>query len=331
MEEQKYGNFIISLDFELFWGVLDKFSIDEYGENVLNVYEVIPRILKLFKKYEIHATWAIVGLILLDKEEFFENNFLKDIKYKNKKLSAYNHMEVIKNNDSKLFFAKNLVEKIKKVKFQEIGTHTLSHYFVSEEGQTKEDFNYEIKKILEINNLKGNKIKTIIFPKNQTNENYEDILLKYGIEYYRGNEKNIFYSRGKKEKELLIIRIFRLLDSYLNLGGYYTYKIEEIKEEKLFNIRASRFLRPYSKKFYFLEYLKKRRIKKQMEYAAKHNEIFHLWWHPHNFGKNIEENMLFLEEILKFYKKLNIEYDFRSSTMAEVVEYYITKNKKGEK
>ena len=52
-----------------------------------------------------------------------------------------------------------------------------------------------------------------------------------------------------------------------------------------------------------------------MKYAAKNNEVFHLWWHPHNFGSNMEENFYNLEEILKEYTKLNNKYDFKSSTM----------------
>lgn len=320
------GKMVISLDFELFWGVLDKYNLDEYGENILNVSKVIPKILELFEQYEIHATWGIVGLILLDKKEFLEKDILKNINYKNKKLSAYGHMEFIKNSNPNLFFAENLVKEIKKRKNQEIATHTLSHYFVSEEGQTKEDFDYDMSKMIEINKIKGNKIKTIIFPKNQNNNTYNTVLQKYGIKYYRGNEKNIFYKNGKQEKELLIVRIFRFLDSYINIGGNYTYQIEDIKEKYLLNVRASRLFRPYNKKMWFLEFLKIRRIKKQMEYAAKHGEVFHLWWHPHNFGKNLNENLILLENLLNFYKELKNKYNFKSYNICEIGEEYENTN-----
>ena len=26
-----------------------------------------------------------------------------------------------------------------------------------------------------------------------------------------------------------------------------------------------------------------------MLYAAKHKEVFHMWWHPHNMGENTTE------------------------------------------
>ena len=57
-----------------------------------------------------------------------------------------------------------------------------------------------------------------------------------------------------------------------------------------------------------------------MTYAAKNNELFHLWWHPHNFGKDIETNMVFLMKILEHYKKLNVNYNMQSLNMGEVAE-----------
>jgi hypothetical protein len=56
-----HGFFVISLDFELFWGIRDKFSFSQYGANVLGVWEVIPQLLKTFDQYNIHATFATVG------------------------------------------------------------------------------------------------------------------------------------------------------------------------------------------------------------------------------------------------------------------------------
>ena len=52
-----------------------------------------------------------------------------------------------------------------------------------------------------------------------------------------------------------------------------------------------------------------------MDYAAKNNEIFHLWWHPHNFGRNQKENFIALRKILSHYAFLNKTYGFKSTTM----------------
>ena len=61
MKANKKGLFIISLDFELLWGVRDKRTKETYGQNILGVQEVIPQLLDLFDKYDITATFATVG------------------------------------------------------------------------------------------------------------------------------------------------------------------------------------------------------------------------------------------------------------------------------
>jgi hypothetical protein len=57
-----------------------------------------------------------------------------------------------------------------------------------------------------------------------------------------------------------------------------------------------------------------------MRFAAAKNQLFHLWWHPHNFGINLQQNLQFLERILQYYQQLNKKYGFRSSTMTQVVD-----------
>jgi len=57
-----------------------------------------------------------------------------------------------------------------------------------------------------------------------------------------------------------------------------------------------------------------------MTYAATHGLTYHLWWHPHNFGVNIKENLAFLERILYHYEALNKKYGFRSVSMQQLAD-----------
>jgi hypothetical protein len=43
------GTLIVSLDFELFWGMLDCSTLEAYGENVLGGRKAIPQLLELFR------------------------------------------------------------------------------------------------------------------------------------------------------------------------------------------------------------------------------------------------------------------------------------------
>lgn len=59
------GQFVISLDFELLWGVRDHSNKQAYGQNVLGARDAVPRMLELFEGHGIRATWATGGLPVL--------------------------------------------------------------------------------------------------------------------------------------------------------------------------------------------------------------------------------------------------------------------------
>jgi hypothetical protein len=65
---------VISIDFELFWGVFDSQSVESYGRNVLGVWEVLPRILQMFESNEIRATWATVGMLMCEDFEHWRES-----------------------------------------------------------------------------------------------------------------------------------------------------------------------------------------------------------------------------------------------------------------
>ncbi len=48
--------------------------------------------------------------------------------------------------------------------------------------------------------------------------------------------------------------------------------------------------------------------------------MYHLWWHSHNFGVNLDENIDFLEKILQYYQQLNIQGKMQSLNMGEITE-----------
>ena len=62
----KAGKFVISLDFELFWGVSENKTIKNYGINISNTHDVVNKLLNLFSKYNIEATWATVGFLFFN-------------------------------------------------------------------------------------------------------------------------------------------------------------------------------------------------------------------------------------------------------------------------
>ena len=54
---------IVSLDFELYWGMQDCIELSKYENNILGARDAIPKMLNLFEQHSIHATWATVGYL----------------------------------------------------------------------------------------------------------------------------------------------------------------------------------------------------------------------------------------------------------------------------
>ena len=86
----KNGNFVISLDFEIYWGVRDVLELDQYKEHLLGVRKVIPGLLNLFGKYDIHATFATVGMLFFNnKEELLDGLPERKPTYEDPHISPY--------------------------------------------------------------------------------------------------------------------------------------------------------------------------------------------------------------------------------------------------
>lgn len=318
------GKFVISLDFELLWGVRDKKTIDSYGTNIKNVWDALPKTLEIFKENKISATFATVGFLFASNKNEL-NNFFPELKpkYIDKNLSPYNgHLNLVKENESldKYHYASELIKLIGEYSNQEIGSHTFSHYYCLENGQNINEFKEDMQAAIKIANNKNITLNSLVFPRNQFNKEYIKVCKNLNISSYRGNEKNWIYNASKGKDESKVKRLFRLLDSYINISGYNTYKLNEVSKEYPYNIPSSRFLRPYSKKFKYFEKIRLKRILKAMTFAAKNNELFHLWWHPHNFGSNQKENFGILNKILKHYQILNEKYNFESINMSNLAD-----------
>jgi hypothetical protein len=68
--------------------------------------------------------------------------------------------------------------------------------------------------------------------------------------------------------------------------------------------------------------MKLRRIISEMTAAAENKALYHLWWHPHNFGANTNKNLDMLERILQHYQYLSKNYGMVSLTMEEAGRYF---------
>ncbi len=322
--------FTISLDFELHWGVSDRHTVETYGLNLRNTRRAIDGMLELYKKYNVHVTWATVGMLFCRKKEELFSYVTEEMRphYTVKSFSNYTVAEGAGADETAdpFHFAPAVLAKIRQVPGQEIGTHTFSHYYTLEDGQNPEQFRADLQAAIRIAGEYGIKLHSIVFPRMQYDERYIQILKEVGISYYRGSQPVLEYAPVSRLLETRKRRMTRFLDSYINYKGRHLYPVKDLMNQQLpVNVPQSLFLRPFSNKLSFLEFMKLRRIKKQMTKAAKTGSLYHLWWHPHNFGNNVEKNLQFLENILKHYQHLSGKYGMVSLNMEEAGKLFESK------
>ncbi|WP_353777536.1 polysaccharide deacetylase family protein [Winogradskyella sp. 3972H.M.0a.05] len=318
------GQFVISLDFEKFWGIFDSKSLESYEQNLNAVDAIVDRLITLSDKYNVKLTFATVGFLFHDSKKALLEH-IPNIKpeYKNPKHSPYSLIDEVPDTagSNSVYFALDSIKNIRDNGNHEIGTHTYCHYYCLEEDQTLSQFEADIKMAVKAGNDLGIPIKSIVFPRNQINVSYLDICKTHGIIAYRGYENHTIYEpRPYKESKKTLHRIMRIIDAYFNITGNHIYELSQLADDNIVNIPSSYFLRPYSAKFGFREPFKLRRVKNGMAQAAKERKLYHLWFHPHNFGNNIDENFKNFESILKTYKMLQSKYNFESSTMSSLAE-----------
>jgi peptidoglycan/xylan/chitin deacetylase (PgdA/CDA1 family) len=323
------GTLVISLDFELYWGMFDKTGLDRYKGSLLGVRSAIPQLLNLFHENDIHATWGVVGMLFFrNKDELTKGLPDKKPYYRNPQLSSYNLIRNIgfSEEDDKFHYGASLINEIASHENQEIGTHTFSHYYCLEEGQDLDTFEADLEAAKKIALTYGLDLKSLIFPRNQFNREYILACEKAGIISYRGNPTVWLYGEKKERNISFFMRALRYADTYFNLFGHNAVSTEEIRREFPFNIPASRFLYWYSG-IPLIETLRLRRIKNDIAYAAKRGLVYHLWWHPHNFGQKTGRNLIFLKKVLLHYVRMKDLYGMRSMNMGELAQSLMKGNK----
>ncbi|MDB4916479.1 MAG: polysaccharide deacetylase [Gemmatimonadetes bacterium] len=308
------GALVISLDFEKHWGVIDRPLGGPYMGNLLGVPGSVLGTLALFRDFQVAATWATVGFLFARSREEREQ-FAPALRpqYADAALDSYVVPTGSDEESDPVHYGASLIEAIVSTPLQEISTHTFSHFFCLEQGVAAKDaFRADLASACAImQHTVGMTPRSIVFPGNQHNPDFDDVLLKSGITCYRGSPRSWMWS-PRPRGESLLVRASRLIDAYVPLGGMHTVPWSAVPEPSgLCNVAASFFLRPYSAG------ARLRRLRAALRHAARAGEILHLWWHPHNFGTDTETHLNVLRELLVEFDRCRDEFGMQSLTMSD--------------
>ena len=286
------GVFTVSLDFELAWGTRGRRKAGFLEPYYDGTRQAIDGLLCLCERYEVQATWAVVGALLLgtaqedEKHPWLGNAEFDDVPPGN----AVTHPR---------WYAEDVLEKIRSCAVeQEIACHTLTHRFVDAGPAGKAAFACELDQSIALfDQLCLPRPVTFIYPKAQMG--HFDLLQKKGFKCFRGPEPGWFESLPGTIPSALV----RFADA--RLGWCPQVGFPKQSEDGLWVIPSSQF---YSPKMSVGRYVsinaRVAKARKGLDAAARGQMVYHLWTHPFNLGCDIQELLSGLERIFRHAAKL---------------------------
>ena len=264
------GRFIISLDCEGKWGMADCLTAHHHQfltrENLIAAYE---KILRLFARHEIPATFAFVMNFTLSEDERREiGDRLCDVQVEGRNwLRNFRKAEASGEMDG--WFCPEALDMVRARPEHEIGCHGFCHAPLAEAAIARDAAVQEIASAWEVARMKGLSLRTFIYPRNQIG--YLDALGASGYAGYRARPPQL---PGK---------IGRIANLAAELNVLTKSQSAEPDRAGMITIPSGYFLNwrrgaraaiPAS-----VTRLRWRRI---LADAARHERTAHVFLHPHN-------------------------------------------------
>jgi peptidoglycan/xylan/chitin deacetylase (PgdA/CDA1 family) len=287
--------FLFSLDCELGWAEPDPpderwnalRSAPSAGRNLYR------KILDIFRKYEIPATWAFVGHLFLD-ECTVDSHYVSD------HISAYD--PYTDRATSPLYYGDDLIRMVRDdVIDHEIAGHSFSHIPYSE--LTTEEARQDLEALVDVAESSGYELSSFVFPTNQIA--HTELLADYGFTVYRGHMQGTGHTYKSGLRALLTDP-----EPFL----YTPPTTPRIDDHGGIRLPTSRLLR--DKRWWFLQPSRLKRGIASME----SDQHIHFTIHPHNF---LDSKHLFrtFDSVLSIIAEMRDRNQIEVATMSDITEY----------
>lgn len=300
---------VISLDFELRWGVHHNYGLDinAYRANLEGVPRVVPELLKLFTEHAIRATWATVGALACESWTEYFSRAPQPPRYNDSALNVKREYADL-DPDGHLHFAPGLVRAIFNTPGQELGTHTFSHLYLKEEGISADDVAADLAAVATLYQERfGVTPRSLVFPRNQPA--FLDVVRASGIRISRGNPGPWYYECEDLRHNGPVSRARKLIDS---INPFCRLAAPLAADMTL----ASLFLRLNLPPLLWAAHVQ--RIKGELA-ALSPQDIFHIWLHPHNLGQDSALRLQRMAQVLDLIAERQARGTLTSCTMGELV------------
>ncbi|MEM7782798.1 MAG: hypothetical protein AAF623_05550 [Planctomycetota bacterium] len=295
------GKFIVSLDCEGMWGMADQPHQSRQFVTQKNLADVYQKLIDLFAEYEIPATFAFVGMFVLNEKErqYFEPK-LGALPYRGQDwLTNFKKARAEEKLDG-WFFAEAL-DMVNSTKVHEIGTHGFTHIPFDGPDTPKSLYEQELSLVSELGKMKQVSFNTIVFPRNRLG--HLDLMDQFGVKGYR----ELLKSGGPA------LRLLR------ELNVFEKSQTPQDSSDSPVRIPSGYFLNwRHGGRKRIPQAVTIARWNSILGDAAKKSGVAHLWTHPHNFI-SAPSTFSVLEQIIKKVAQLRDSQALQVQTQQDYV------------
>jgi hypothetical protein len=249
------GAFCFSIDLELAWGIWDRPSPTYHRLCAEKEREVVGALLALLASREIPATWAVVGRLLENDDEFPSPSRFGE----------------------KIWYGPDLVCAIRNASPRhDIGSHGFAHqYFHNlDRGAIRAD----LQSARRVHQQHGLAFTSFVFPRNQVS--HLDLLVEAGIQVFRSLDAG-WHMNARERLGVLVGRAANLADKVLPIPPAV---VRPRRHPGLVELPSSMLLlgREGLRRMVCPEAIVLKATL-GLRQAARDRKLFHLWCHPSNF------------------------------------------------
>jgi len=316
-ERDSKAKIVFSIDTELAWARIHHRNLEDYNELLAEYRNAVEWLLATFEKYEIPATWAIVGHLFLDSCSSPPHEDITKPNYDWVDGEWYQYDPCSSFDEDPYFYAPDIVKKITDSHIDhEIGSHSFAHINFADPGCSYRAALDDLNKCQQISReLHFENLTSFVFPQDKVGN--LKALHDSGFKVFRGAGVYDEIRDSSKYKKLLY-----------TLGvclGIPNEPISASKNDGLINLPLSNHYRlerpmvlnnPYSFVPLFSKYLS---VKNSVRKAIKMNKIAHIGLHPIDFGMHSEKYRKHFERLLEFISDSRNKQKIDTITMSDIL------------
>ncbi len=287
------GVAVVSIDTELAWGEAHRRDDNGLMRDYSTERAVIAEILALFTRYEISATWAVVGHLLLDRCVANGGRPHPDVVRPSYPWLEGDWFDIDPCStlaEAPEFYGRDIVAAVSACPVaQEIGCHSFSHLIAADPGCSEEAFVSDLVACRSVAEAEQVDLRSFVYPRNAID--HVGLLGQHGFRCYRGRAATAPMGR-----------LVRAVDRVWPLARSATLPVRE--PSGVWNVPQTYLFAPATKARHVPIGLWARRARARLRLAARERSLFHLWFHPYNVTDAPERALRGLDAICEEVARL---------------------------